>query len=256
MLGRSASAAGVELDGGHVGGPVVEVRDAPSSRVQNRNLHRVRDPKIVRSARRANSRLKRIFDVAATLCGGVFLLPFIATIAAIIKLSDGGPAFYGHVRVGRSGRLFICWKFRTMVVDADRALADYLEVNPEAAREWRENQKLLRDPRITRIGRFLRDTSLDELPQLYNVLRADMSLVGPRPVTKQELNERYAKDRRYYLLVRPGVTGLWQVSGRNRLSYSRRVQLDEEYLREWSFAHDLQILLRTVDVVFRRDGAC
>jgi lipopolysaccharide/colanic/teichoic acid biosynthesis glycosyltransferase len=173
----------------------------------------------------------------------------------LIKLGDGGAVFFEHPRVGRYGRMFGCLKFRTMVADSAGALQRHLMANPAAAQEWRETQKLTDDPRITRIGRFLRATSLDELPQLINVLRGEMSLVGPRPVTKEELEERYARDRRYYLLVRPGLTGLWQVSGRNRVSYARRIELDREYVREWSFIRDIKILFRTIDVVLKRDGA-
>ena len=239
----------------HGGAQATAVPVSELARPNERVRHHVRDPKVVRAARRANCSLKRYFDIAATLLGGLFLLPFFATIALLIKLDDGGPIFFGHRRVGRRGVEFECWKFRTMVSNGDEALRHYLNANPEAAIEWRETQKLQNDPRVTRVGKFLRDFSLDELPQLFNVLRGEMSLVGPRPVTKQEMNARYATDRRYYLLVRPGLTGLWQVSGRNKLSYRRRIQLDEQYLREWSFSQDMSILWRTVDVVIRRDGA-
>jgi len=256
MLVQSAAMTGALSDGGDVGASTVDTRDMPSLRVSDRNKHRVRDPRVVRAARRCNSSRKRNFDFVLTLLGSIFLLPVFLTIALAIKLDDGGPVFFGHRRVGRRGRSFFCWKFRTMVTDSEAALARHLEADPEAAKEWRDNQKLQNDPRITSVGKFLRATSLDELPQLWNVLMGEMSLVGPRPVTKTELNERYAHDRRYYLLIRPGVTGLWQVSGRNRLSYARRVQLDEQYLREWSFRQDLSILMRTFDVVFKRDGAC
>jgi exopolysaccharide production protein ExoY len=256
MFGQSVSATGIGAEIGTAGTGVPETRDAAPSRPHNGKLHRVRDPRIIRASRKANGPWKRAFDVAATILGAIFLLPLFATLVILVKLTDGGAVFYGHQRVGRTGRLFTCWKFRTMVVDSDRALRDHLAANPAAASEWAATQKLQNDPRITAIGRFLRATSLDELPQLLNVLQGEMSLVGPRPVTKSELNERYAKDRKYYLLVRPGLTGLWQVSGRNRLSYAKRIQLDEQYLREWSFSRDMIILLRTIDVVFRRDGAC
>jgi Undecaprenyl-phosphate galactose phosphotransferase WbaP len=254
MLGQSAMAPGIAAEA--VQEASVTSSTVAAERVSDRNKHRVSDPKLVHASRRANSRVKRWFDIFGAVSGLIFLAPIFLTIAIMIKLDDGGPIFFGHRRVGRRGRGFDCWKFRTMVQDADAALAHLLETDPEAAKEWRDTQKLQNDPRITSVGKFLRFTSLDELPQLFNVLIGEMSLVGPRPVTKVELNERYAKDRRYYLLVRPGVTGLWQVSGRNRLSYTRRVQLDEQYLREWSFSGDVSILVRTVDVVFRRDGAC
>jgi undecaprenyl-phosphate galactose phosphotransferase len=255
MLVQSAVASDIVGEIASAAAPVPAAVAPMHARAVDRN-HRVRDPRVVRAARRANSGDKRLFDVIASLFGLVLLLPVFVTLAILIKMNDGGPVFYAHRRVGRRGRTFRCWKFRTMQEDADHALAAFLEQNPEAAAEWRETQKLRFDPRITTVGRFLRFTSLDELPQLFNVVLGEMSLVGPRPVTKSELNDRYAKDRRYYLLVRPGVTGLWQVSGRNKLSYSRRVQLDEQYLREWSFWQDISILLRTFDVVFRRDGAC
>jgi Undecaprenyl-phosphate galactose phosphotransferase WbaP len=254
MLGQSATVPDMTAEA--VQEASVALSTLAAERVSDRNKHRVNDPKLVHASRRANSRVKRWFDILGAVGGLIFLAPVFVTIALMIKLDDRGPVFFAHRRVGRRGRMFACWKFRTMVLDADQALERLLASDPEAAREWRENQKLQNDPRITSVGKFLRYTSLDELPQLFNVLMGEMSLVGPRPVTKAELNERYAKDRRYYLLVRPGVTGLWQVSGRNRLSYSRRVQLDEQYLREWSFSRDLSILVRTVDVVFRRDGAC
>lgn len=231
------------------------VSDSVSVRANGRVYSRVKDPKVVRAALRANCALKRYFDLVATAVGMLFLLPFLVTIAILIKLDDGGPILYGHRRIGRRGAIFTCWKFRTMVRNSDQALKNYLEANPDALQEWRETQKLQKDPRVTRVGKFLRDYSLDEFPQLFNILRGEMSLVGPRPVTRSELNERYRKDRRYYLLVRPGLTGLWQVSGRNNLTYARRVKLDEQYLREWSFWSDFSILLRTVDVVLKRDGA-
>ncbi len=232
-----------------------DLRDAPRPAPEQQRIHRVRDPLLIASSRRANGRLKRAFDIAATLIGLVFLSPVLVTIAVLIVLEGGGPVLFGHARVGRRGAIFSCWKFRTMVRDADAALNHVLATDPVAARLWRETQKLENDPRITRIGAFLRATSLDELPQLFNVLRGEMSLVGPRPVTKRELDERYARDRRYYLLIRPGLTGLWQVSGRSRVSYRRRIELDQEYVRNWSFSRDLQILMRTVTVVMNREGA-
>jgi Undecaprenyl-phosphate galactose phosphotransferase WbaP len=215
--------------------------------------HRITDRALIRTVRRANGGLKRVFDAVVAGAGLVALAPFLAVVWALVKLSDGGPAFFGHVRVGRYGRPFTCWKFRTMVQNGDEVLARHLAANPAAAEEWKAAQKLRKDPRVTAIGAFLRITSLDELPQLWNVLVGEMSLVGPRPVTRTEL-ERYAKDRKFYLLVRPGLTGLWQVSGRNRTSYARRVALDRHYVQTWSFLGDLWIMLKTVVVLARRDG--
>ncbi len=188
---------------------------------------------------------KRAVDVAA-VCGIALLAsPLILAVAVCAKLSSTGPLLFGHRRVGFRGREFTCWKFRTMVVDAEDRLAEHLAANKAAALEWAETQKLRHDPRITRIGGILRKTSLDELPQLLNVLRGEMSLVGPRPVTADEL-ARYGSRKTSYLSARPGITGLWQVSGRNSTTYERRTALDEEYVRRWSLLSDLKIVLRTV----------
>lgn len=198
--------------------------------------------------RRANGKVKRVFDAAASLAALIFLLPALITIAIVVKLSSKGPVLYSHARLGRQGRIFKCLKFRSMQVDAAERLAALLVSDPEAAKEWRETQKLRKDPRVTKVGAFLRKTSLDELPQFWNVLVGEMSLVGPRPITRAEL-ERYGKDRRYYLLVRPGITGLWQVSGRSNASYQRRVQLDREYVERWTMVGDINIMLKTVPAV-------
>jgi Undecaprenyl-phosphate galactose phosphotransferase WbaP len=198
--------------------------------------------------------VKRAFDVAMSALLLVPLaLPFIMISVAVA--ADGGPIFFAHERVGRHGRRFSCFKFRTMVPNA-AAVLDYVLANdPAAGREWRATHKLREDPRTTRLGTFLRATSIDEVPQLINVLRGDMSLVGPRPVVQQELHDHYGSDNSYYLLVRPGITGLWQVSGRNDIDYERRVQLDAWYVRNWSLWNDLVILAQTVPVVIARHGA-
>lgn len=222
-------------------------------RRERSQAHRITDRALIRTVRQANGPWKRAFDFTCAAAGLIVLAPFLLVVMALVRLSDGGPAFYGHKRVGRYGRPFQCWKFRTMIPNGDAVLAKHLAENPEAADEWHATQKLRRDPRVTPIGAFLRVTSLDELPQLWNVLTGEMSLVGPRPVTRAEL-DRYAKDRKFYLLVRPGVTGLWQVSGRNRTSYARRVALDRHYVQTWSFWGDIKILLRTVVVLAGRDG--
>jgi Undecaprenyl-phosphate galactose phosphotransferase WbaP len=167
---------------------------------------------------------------------------------------DGKPAFYRHKRVGAGGRAFHCIKFRSMIPDADRVLAELLMRDPNAAAEWEATQKLRHDPRVTSVGRFLRKTSLDELPQLLNVLRGEMSLVGPRPIVTAE-TRFYGEHISHYHATRPGITGLWQVSGRSDTTYERRVQLDVLYVRNWTFWNDIIILLRTVPIVMLRRGA-
>ena len=184
----------------------------------------------------------------------LLLAPLMGVVALMIMRSDGAPILFAHYRVGHGGKLFRCMKFRTMYRDAERMLAELLEADPQARAEWRREQKLQNDPRITPIGHFLRRTSLDELPQLFNVLRGEMSLVGPRPITVGELT-RYGRVRWHYLSVRPGMTGLWQVSGRNNTSYDERVALDRRYVEERSVWMDLRILVKTVKVVVARDGA-
>lgn len=180
--------------------------------------------------------------------------PLLLVIALLIWRTDGAPVFFGHYRVGVNGRLFRCLKFRSMRLDSAAVLAEILRTDPAARTEWERDQKLLDDPRITSIGHVLRKTSLDELPQLFNVLRGDMHLVGPRPVTVSELT-RYGKVRWHYVSVPPGITGLWQVSGRNNTSYDERVSLDRHYVESRSAALDVAILLKTVRVVLLREGA-
>jgi lipopolysaccharide/colanic/teichoic acid biosynthesis glycosyltransferase len=198
-------------------------------------------------------RMRRWADrlIAAALL--VIFSPLLLTCAFFIR-RDGGPASFAHYRVGANGRLFRCFKFRTMCTDAERRLREMLERDPALRAEWQRNFKLARDPRVTPIGRCLRRSSLDELPQLVNVVRGEMALVGPRPITLPELR-RYGPARWQYLSVLPGMTGLWQVSGRNRTSYERRVQLDDEYVRTRSLWLDCRILAKTLLVVLTRDGA-
>jgi undecaprenyl-phosphate galactose phosphotransferase len=178
----------------------------------------------------------------------LFLAPLLALVAVKIRLFDGGQVIFAHTRVGRHGRLFPCYKFRTMVANSAEVLAELLAKDPVARAEWERDRKLRCDPRITPLGRLLRKTSLDELPQLINVVRGEMSLVGPRPVVPDEL-ELYGAARIYYLQVRPGLTGLWQISGRNDLDYERRVSLDAWYVRNWTLWYDILILVRTLLVV-------
>jgi exopolysaccharide production protein ExoY len=197
--------------------------------------------------------MRRLVNQLAALVLLILFSPLMLACAYLIR-KDGGPATFGHYRVGAGGQLFRCLKFRTMRVDAERVLAGILASDADLREEWRRSFKLAQDPRVTRIGRWLRRSSLDELPQLFNVLRGDMALVGPRPITMTELR-LYGPARWQYLSVLPGMTGLWQVSGRNRLSYERRVQLDEEYVAQRSLWLDFRILTRTILVVLTRDGA-
>jgi Undecaprenyl-phosphate galactose phosphotransferase WbaP len=197
--------------------------------------------------------LKRVFDLFAALVLMVLgALPLLYIALRIRR--DGGPAMFAHQRVGQSGKVFPCFKFRTMQVDAEERLRELLANDPAARAEWEREFKLRNDPRITPIGQFLRRTSLDELPQLFNVIRGEMSLVGPRPVIRAEL-ARYGDDVDYFLMVRPGMTGLWQVSGRNDTSYETRVYLDTWYVKNWSLWYDIAIMFKTIRVVLNKDGA-
>lgn len=198
---------------------------------------------------------KRLFDVIFALMIAPLVLPVIGILWFLVRLCDDrSSGFFGHVRVGQGGKSFRCFKIRSMVPHAEERLAEYLERNEEAREEWEQNAKLKVDPRVTKLGRFLRKSSLDELPQLLNVLRGEMSFVGPRPVPKQELAERYGEKRWVYEATKPGITGLWQVSGRNDVSYSERIALDERYLAHRNFALDLKIILKTALVVISRTG--
>ncbi|MCO6417848.1 sugar transferase [Siccirubricoccus sp. KC 17139] len=198
--------------------------------------------------------LKRSMDVAGAATLLLLALPLFAVVALVVR-ADGGPAFYAHERVGRGGRRFGCLKFRSMVVDSAERLARLLETDPAARAEWEATRKLKKDPRVTWIGRLLRASSLDELPQLINVLRGEMSLVGPRPVIQAELNAHYGAAAEHYLSVRPGITGLWQISGRNDTTYAERVALDVRYAVNPSLLADVKILLRTPMAVIARRGA-
>lgn len=195
---------------------------------------------------------KRALDFAVASAAIVLLAPIMLMIAALIKLTIGGPVIFAHPRVGLNGRMFPCFKFRSMVVNGDEALKRHIAENPAAAREWRETRKLKNDPRVTPLGRLLRKSSLDELPQLFNVIRGEMSCVGPRPIVAAEL-ERYGSRANYYLRSRPGVTGMWQVNGRNQLSYGKRVALDCLYVRRWSLGLDIALLFLTIPAVLAFD---
>ena len=193
-------------------------------------------------------------DVSITLLGGLLLLPLLFAVAIAIKLTSKGPIFFGHGRIGREGKIFRAWKFRTMAANADEVLEQYLSAHPELREEWEKDHKLKDDPRITKIGKLLRKTSIDELPQIWNVLRGDMSLVGPRPIVTAEI-EKYGEYFDLYTIVLPGITGLWQVSGRNDTTYEERVKLDSYYVRNWSPWMDLYLLMRTVKIVLLAEGA-
>lgn len=195
---------------------------------------------------------KRWLDIIGVLLLLPAALPLVGLMWAMARLG-GGPGFFGHMRVGQNGARFRCWKIRTMVPDAETRLAAHLVMFPKAAKEWEQTYKLQKDPRITRLGRFLRKTSLDELPQLWNVLRGEMSLVGPRPVPEKELVE-YSGYEWAYLTMRPGITGVWQISGRNDVSYRERVQLDVGYLLKASVQTDLLVLWKTIGVMLRKTG--
>jgi Undecaprenyl-phosphate galactose phosphotransferase WbaP len=203
---------------------------------------------------------KRAMDLLFVIGAMPFWLPVFFAIAAAIKLTDPGPIFYRQKRVGRFGRPFAAIKFRSMVCDADRTLQQYLQAHPELQAEWDATHKLKHDPRVTAVGRFLRKSSLDELPQLWNVLRGDMSLVGPRPIIDSgEYDRQYIEDHpevfELYQYVRPGITGLWQISGRNSTAYEKRIHFDRVYLQNWSVMLDVFILWRTIKTALFREGA-
>ena len=201
----------------------------------------------------ASKIIKRVIDIIGSLALLVLFSPLFLVVALMVSL-DGGPVFYRHKRIGRDGKPFGCLKFRTMILGAEACLNEYLSYHPEQRREWEQDQKLAFDPRVTAIDNVLRRLSFDELPQLVNVLVGEMSLVGPRPVTEGEL-KHYGAAASAYLAVRPGLTGPWQVSGRNDVSYATRVAMDEAYVRNFSLWNDIVILLRTPGVVLSKKGA-
>lgn len=201
-----------------------------------------------------NLTIKRCLDMGLVIVGGIVILPFLLVIALLIKLSSPGPVLYKHKRLGQNGRELYVYKFRSMVVNADEKLKTMLETDPELRAEWEVNFKLKDDPRITGIGKFLRRTSFDEFPQLINIIKGEMSLVGPRPVTQSEV-KLYGEDFQRIFSVRPGLTGLWQVSGRSNTDYEERIAYDSYYLQSWSVWIDIWVLYRTIGVVLRGKGA-
>ena len=201
-----------------------------------------------------NLAIKRFLDLLFVSLGGLIILPFLLLIALAVKLSSRGPVLYGHKRVGLNGKHFMAYKFRTMETDAEKKLEVLLDADPRLREEWEESHKLKDDPRVTKIGKILRRTSFDEFPQLINILKGEMSLVGPRPVTKPEL-KKYGENARRILSVKPGLTGLWQVSGRSDTDYAERVSYDLYYIQSWSVWLDLWILYRTPRTIFKGKGA-
>jgi len=204
-------------------------------------------------ARPISRLIKTMFDALVAFLLLLALSPLFLALAVLIR-SDGGPVLFGHKRLGENGRHFRCLKFRSMVVDGDAVLQQVLQTDPHARMEWNATHKLHNDPRITPLGRILRKTSIDELPQLLNVLRGEMSLVGPRPIIDAEV-PRYGLNISYYFEAKPGITGLWQVSGRSNTTYEHRVRLDVWYVRNWSLWHDIAILLKTLPAVLKKEGA-
>lgn len=217
---------------------------------ETRHFHRGR----MRGGKKLSLDLCRVLDVMIALAVLIFVAPLMLVIAGLIKMQDGGPALFGHSRIGQGGRSFKCLKFRSMVVDAEARLNALLARDPEARREWEADHKLRKDPRITALGAFLRKSSLDELPQLFNVLKGEMSLVGPRPIVTAEI-VRYGRWFPYYCSVKPGVTGLWQVNGRNDVSYRRRVALDVLFARTNGVRRYVQIMSATIPAVLLRSGS-
>lgn len=200
--------------------------------------------------------LKRIFDILFSMTALTFLSPLLLLITLLIKFSCGGKSIYAQERIGRGGKRFKCYKFRTMFPDAEKRLQEILHASPELKNEWKQSFKLKNDPRITPLGRFLRRTSLDELPQFWNVLKGDLSVVGPRPVVLDEIVDYYKEKAEKVLSIRPGITGLWQISGRSDLqNYETRVSLDEHYVDHRAFFSDLKIVLKTIPCIFLSRGA-
>lgn len=229
--------------------------ESPSDLIQGARRHEaVRRNFNVQEYQPTGGRVKRVVDLFICLFAVLLLLPLLAGLALLIKMDGGGPIFYGHRRVGYRGRHFRCWKFRTMVVNGDAVLQKYLADNPEERSIWFTQRKLRNDPRVTPLGRVLRKLSLDELPQIINVLIGEMSFVGPRPIVDAEL-AMYRSSAGHYLRNRPGITGLWQVSGRSDTSFTRRIALDRLYSQRWTVLADLRVLVWTIPAVVFAKGA-
>lgn len=199
--------------------------------------------------------IKRIFDIIFSVLIFLSFFPVFLLIILAVKLSSRGPIFYSHERLGRGGIPFSCYKFRTMYSDSKERLDELLNSSPELRKEWEETFKLKNDPRITPIGKFLRKSSLDELPQFWNVLKGDLSVVGPRPVVLQEMQKHFGEKAIVILSIRPGLTGIWQVSGRNDTAYTQRIQLDEMYVDTQSLLLDLKLIAKTIPAMLSSRGA-
>ncbi len=213
-------------------------------------------PKVVRPGlSRSQWFAKRVFDLLSIAVILTLFWWLIIIVAIGVRFSLGAPIIFGHRRVGRDGKTFLCYKFRSMVPNADKVLADLLASDPSAREEWDRDFKLKDDPRVTGFGRIIRKFSLDEFPQLWNVLRGDMSIVGPRPVVEDEFERYYEGAYEHYKAVRPGLTGLWQVSGRSDLNYTERVELDRQYVENWGLWQDAMLVFRTVPAMLGRRGA-
>ncbi|MCH3915381.1 MAG: undecaprenyl-phosphate galactose phosphotransferase WbaP [Acidaminococcaceae bacterium] len=234
-----------DLIGLPVGG--LEVESLFNEKLMLLNLHN-------NLAHAYNRVIKFVFDMVLTVVGTICISPILLLLIVLIKHDSPGPVIFAHRRIGRHGKYFMCYKFRTMCIDAQNKLEQYLKDNPEMREEWEKDFKLKDDPRITRIGHFLRKTSLDELPQIFNVLKGDMSLVGPRPIIKAEV-PRYGDYINDYFMVRPGITGMWQVNGRSDTTYDERVGMDSWYVRNWAVWLDVMLLFRTFKAVFKGKGA-
>lgn len=199
--------------------------------------------------------VKRTFDLCFSASLTIALLPLYCLIALIVGLTSRGPIIYGHKRVGRGGKAFNCYKFRTMYKDADERLKLILQENPHLNQEWKKSRKLQNDPRVTPIGSFLRKTSLDELPQFWNVLKGDLSVTGPRPVVEEEVRLHLGLKAAKILSIRPGITGIWQTSGRSSISYEQRIALDEKYVDEHTLWMDIKLVLKTIPCMIFSKGA-
>lgn len=198
---------------------------------------------------------KRLFDIIFSVMILILTAPMMVLIALMVRFSSKGKIVYAHERVGRGGKSFRCFKFRTMYADADSRLKDILESCPQLKQEWEQTHKLKNDPRVTKIGKFLRKTSLDEFPQFWNVLKGDLSVVGPRPVVHHEITKHLGPKASKILSIRPGLTGLWQISGRSDVSYANRIKMDEQYVDSHSILLDLKIIAKTIPSMFFSKGA-
>jgi Undecaprenyl-phosphate galactose phosphotransferase WbaP len=240
-----------DSDGATVGGRVFTVPDSTTAPAATLPAH----PAVLGPERLFRYHvIKRLLDIFLVLLASPLILLLALVIAAAIRIGSPGPIFFSHRRIRRHGAFFTMWKFRTMCVNAAEVLEEHLAANPEARSEWLKFHKLRDDPRVTPIGKLLRRTSLDELPQLWNVFTGSMSLVGPRPIVAAEV-EKYGQFFADYCLVKPGVTGLWQISGRSGVGYEERVQFDRKYARTWTLRGDLLILIKTLRCVIHQDGA-